>query len=117
MLWPSWLSHCLLTGWTKEATAENKRSDDEIRRHKERQKYGMDVVDAAPGEDSAERQCRGVGPSVNVGPYTITRGRRWRRGRDGNNATWDAADNDGKSGCQHDNDDNCDGRPPLNQNV
>ena len=103
-------------GWTKEATAENKRDNNKRRWCEERRRYGSDSVGGAPGEKRAKRLCHGIGPGINIGPYTITRGRRWRRGRDGNNATWDAADNDGKSGCQHDNDDNCDGRPPLNQN-
>ena len=36
-----------------------------------------------------------------------------RRGRDRNNATRGAADNDRKLGCRHDDDDNCDGHPPI----
>ena len=70
----------------------------------------------APREKSAECQCHGVGPSDNIGPYTITRGRGRRRGRDRNDATWGATDNDGKLRCRHNNNDNCDSRPPSNQN-
>ena len=53
-VWPSWLPHCLLTWWAKEATAqENKMSNDERGRREERQRYGSDGVGAAPGEKSA----------------------------------------------------------------
>ena len=77
---------------------------------------GLDGVGAEPGEKSAECLCRGVGPSINIGPYAITRGRGQRRGSDGNDATWGLSNNNGELGCQHDDNNNCDSRPPLNQN-
>ncbi len=84
MVWPSWLSYCLLMGWTKEATAENKRDNNKRRWCEERRRYGSDSVGGAPGEKRAKRLCHGIGPGINIGPYTITRGRGWRRGRDKN---------------------------------
>ena len=114
---PSWLSHCLLTGWTKEATApENERGNNESLRCEERQRSGSYGVGAVPGEKSAKGQCPGVGPSINVGLHAITRGRGPRIGRDGNDDIRGAANNDRKSGCRHDDNNNCDGRPPSNQN-
>ena len=67
--------HCLLTRWTKEATAENERGDDKRCWREERWRHRSNDVDAAPGEKSAERQWCRVGPSVNVSPYAIIRGR------------------------------------------
>ena len=105
--WPNWLSHCLLTGWTKEASApENERGDKERQRH---ERYRSDGIGAVPGEKSIECQCR-VGPSVNVSLYELRRGRGQRRGRNGNDATLGTANNDGKSGCQHKNKDLFGGR-------